>query len=260
MAFIQVEYDPENMKSAATGQGPTLPEGWYIWQIQSFEQQAGSAPGKANKIVCKAEIRQSFNQANLGKKITVRFILHPNSVPWNLVPFLKAAGITFQDNGAGAIGFDADMLNGAIVKAVCKHSQGDSRTFEEWNNFEPAQGAQTQAVAAPAFQPPPQGYAPQGFQPAPQQYPPQQQQWGAPPAQFQPAPQQQPMQQQPQMQPPLTWGGPQQPQQPQWGPTPGQPPMQQPMQQPNGQNGQYAQPQQPPQGWPQGAYPAPTGR
>lgn len=273
MAFITVDYDPENAKNAAAGGGQTLPPGWYVWQIQSFEHKGATEPGKHGSIVCKCEIRQSFSNANLGKKITVRFQRNPNSVPYNLMPFLRAAGIPFQDNGGGSIGFDDSLLNGAIVKSVCKITPGDSRNFENWENFEPAGGpAQVAPQAAPAFQPPPQNnWGPQVQQqwaPPPQQQP--QQTWGSQVVQqqhqqhqYQQSPQQQvfPQQTAPMQQPfqgqPYPQGGTAQPFQQQPPMTWGQQPMQQPQ---NGQNGQYVQPQQPQQGQPPPGWPAPTGR
>lgn len=243
MAFINLQYDQEHAKNAALGGGNVLDEGWYIWQVQSFEHLPPKETGKYSQTVCKCEIRQSFNQKALGRTITVRFQHHPNSVPYRLTPFLKAAGIPFQDNGAGSIGFDDSLLNGAIVKAVCKHKAGDTATFEEWGAFEPAAGGPTvQPATQAAFAPPMQMQPmqqPQQFVQQPQQA------WQQPMQQNYGPPQSTPQQMPGQMQPPMTWGA------------------QQPAQQPYPQNGHGQQPiQQPgaPQGWPPGAYPQQGGR
>jgi len=250
MAVIQVNYDPEERAKAAQGGGRLMPEGWYVLRITSAEGKPGKE-GKHPLIECKCEIISSFNQQNIGGVITRRFSLAPKSVPYNLERFLRAAGIHYQDQGGGAIVFDDQYLPGAVTKVTCKHTPGEQRTFENWDNDEPYEQGGVQRPVA--FQQPMQG-------------PPQQMQgqapWQAPPAQ-----QFQPMQGQP-MQQPQQYVPPAQPTYPQPAPvypqqnTGGFP--QQPMQQPQYPQ-QYVQPgpatappqngqQPPPQGWPSGAW------
>jgi len=271
MAVVQIQYDPEQQQAALSGQGPLYPEGWYVLQIKSFEQKPGKE-GKYPSIECKCDILDSFNKASLGKQVTRRFNMHPKSTPWGLLPFLRAAGIPFQDHGQGAVTFDDALLIGATTKVNCKHKDGDSRKFEEWrddepvgNNARPQQGFVQQPAQMPMMQQPPQMQQPQqGWQPQPggqfqqpmqqpMQMPQQQPQY--PQQGFQQQPMQQPQgfpQQQPQQGFPQA--APVQPMQPNFAP-----PQQQPQNGQNSQNGGYQQ-QPAPAGWPQGAWAPQQGR
>lgn len=213
MGIIQLDYDPEAKQNAASGSFGVVPEGQYVLRLQSFEHQAPAGQDKAPQLVCKCVIAESFNQQNLNKVITRRFFLSPKAIPYRFEPFLKAAGIPYQDNGRG-IAFDPAALMGATTRVTCRHKDGTDRKFEEWENDEPVGAAADRGVS---FYQPPQ------FASVPQQAVPQQV------ASQQMAPQ---------------WGPPQQPPaQPQWGPPQGAPP----------QQGFGPPPQQPPGFQPQAA-------
>jgi hypothetical protein len=241
MAVIQIQYDQEQMQNAATGAGPKLPEGWYVVTCRNFEAKAAKEAGKYPQLELQMHIDDSFNKANLGKDRKCWMSMSPKATPWRLIPYLKAAGIPYQDQGNGVISFDDAMLVGSRVKCTIEHKPGEQGTREEWGGFEPVGGQQApQQFQTPGVWP---GQAPQQSFAPPQQlaaqpgWPQQPQQGFAPQPPFQPS---QPMQQ-PQAQP---FQGQQFGQ-----PGPFQPP------QTNG-NGQYQQPQQPapanwPQGWPQ---------
>lgn len=214
MAVINLSYDPEAKKEAASGVGPLLPEGGYVLRLQSFENQAPTREGGAPVLVCKCTVVQSFNQQNLNRTITRRFFLSQKAIPYRFEPFLKAAGIPYQDNGAG-IQFDSDHLLGATTRVTCRHKPAQDqsgRMFEEWENDEPMGGAPQTFHQPPQFAPPgfPQAGPPPGAQAPgqpqwgpPMQAPPQQpppQQWGPPPQQQGFAP--------PAAQPPQQWGAP----------------------------------------------------
>jgi hypothetical protein len=266
MATVQFTYDPEEAAKAAAG-GSLMPAGWYVLRVKTAEQKAG-APGKHPFYECKCEIIASFDSQNVSKTVTRRFSLNPKSAPYNLMRFLGAAGLPFAPLGQGSMSFDDAYFLGATTKVICKHTAGESRTFENWDNDEPYEqpgqqrpaaftnGVQFPQAAQPAQYP--QAAQPQQWQPPAQQFqPPMQQpmqypqpQQGFPQQAYPPGPMQgqpQPMQypQAPPQQPPPAQpmqGQPYPPQQ-----FPQNPPMQNPPVQPNG-NGQ-------PQGWPPGAWP-----
>lgn len=228
MGIVNVNYDPAEAAKAAAG-GPrsrVMPEGWYVLRVvEEPTQKEATKQGSYPNLICKCEILQSFNGANIGGKVTRKFNLHPNSIPYNLLPFLRAAGVPCQDNGQG-LAFDTAAIRGASTKADCQHSKGDQVTFENWENDEPLGGA---PAGAPAM-------TPQAFQQQPQQQFAPQAGWappGAPPQQF--APPQQPMPQQPMPQ----QGFPQQGMQ---GSFPQQPMQQQPAPQPGFPQGQQGAP------------------
>lgn len=197
MGVVNVGYSPEDMKTAAEGGFKNLPEGWYVARAIEKKHEAAKKEGSYPNFLVKVEILQSFNGENVGKKRWRRFNLSPKSTPYNLIPFLKAAGINYQDTGNGIV-FDDDHVIGAVTKAEVKITKGDQRDFEDWDNDEPIPGvsaappAQSGFVQAPqnfalAGPPPPQGLPQQGFPPQQQWTPP-----GAPPPQSGFAPQMQP--------------------------------------------------------------------
>lgn len=214
MAIINVQVDQEAAAKAASGEYTLRPEGKYRLRVESKEWEPPKDATKYANLKCKCTILNSFNGQNLGKSVTRRFSMSPKSIPYNLQRFLQAAGIAYQMQN-GSIMFDDDHVPGATTDVTCKHSVGESRTFENWDNDEPVGGQQTQQ-AAPMQQPQQQPWAPpaqqQPMQQPTQAFPPQQG-WtppGAPQQQF--APPQQPAQ------PPQNGGAPpwmqQQPQQP----------------------------------------------
>ena len=211
MAIVQ--YDQDEAQKAASGVRFTAkPEGKYTLRVDSWEVKPPKEQGKYPMLVTKCTIMWSSHGKHLGDTITRRLTFHPKSVPYNLIPFLKAGGVPFQMQN-GALNFDENSVIGVITTVECRHEKGDRSIFENWENDEPhqQQGMQPQSFN-PGFQQP-------VMQPM-QQMAPQQPQggWGAPPQQ-QGYPQQ-PVQQ-PMMQPQ---------QQPQWGPPPNGQPVQQPVQ------------------------------
>lgn len=197
MGIVNIQVDPQEAAKAAAGGGRAMDEGPYVLKVQGATQESAKKQGSYPNIVCKCEVLQSPNGKHLGQTVTRRFNLSPRSVPYNLIPFLKAAGIHYQDNGQGVIAFDTDHLRGATTKVTLSVQKGTTRPLENWDNDEPYGAPQ----APQAYQPAPQQVSPQGWAP-PQAggFPPQQQgfpqQGYAPPQQGYPQPMQ-PMQQQP---------------------------------------------------------------
>lgn len=238
MGIVNVSVNPEEAAKAAAGGGSrTMDNGSYVLRVSMDEPKVEAAKKKDAypNLILKCEVLQSPQGRHLGQTVTRRFNLHPNSVPYNLLPFLRAAGVPYQE-GPGGIQFDTSALRGVTTKVVLTVKPGEQRPLENWDNDEPyGNGGQ----AAPQGFPGQQFGAPQGapmqpgFQPTPQQ-------GFAPSPAFGQAPMQQPMQPQPGFAPP----GQQMPQQG-WAP-PGAP-----QQAPQGWPPQSAPAQQP--GFPQGA-------
>ena len=163
MAIIQVQVSQEDVDKAAKGGGGVMPIGKYRLRIESKEWSPPKSADKSPMIVCKCLVLQSFNGQNLGKTITRRFVMSPKSIPYNIARYCKAAGIPFQYTPQGAFQFDDDHLLGATTDVECKHTAGEQRTFEEWENDTPIDGAAQAAPQMNAPQMAPQGYAaPQG--------------------------------------------------------------------------------------------------
>jgi len=147
-----VQYDQEEATKAASGQRFTVkPEGKYTLRVESFEMKPPKEQGKYPTLVCKCTILWASHGQNLGETVTRRFNFHPKSVPYNLIPFLKAAGVPHRMQN-GQLDFDENQLPGATTTCECRHEKGDRQVFENWENDE--------AINQQGVAPPPQQFAP----------------------------------------------------------------------------------------------------
>jgi hypothetical protein len=149
MAIITILVSQEDRSEGRKGGFGTKPEGQYRLRVESKEWAPAKAADKYPTLVLKCKVLQSFNGQNLDKTITRRFNMHPKSIPYNLARFLQAGGIAYQYTPQGAIQFDDDHVLGVTTDVTCKHTKGDQRTFEEWENDAPIGPTQQVTPQAP---------------------------------------------------------------------------------------------------------------
>src|SRR3972149_238306 len=186
MAKVTAGYSPEEKAKADAGGGRPMEDGWYVLLVKSATVESAKKADAYPNVVLKCEVQQSHNGKHVGGVVTRRFNLHPKSVPYNLIPFIKAIGAPMQDLGGQGIEFDPDHFVGAVTKVTLKVKQGATRPQEDWNNDEPFGGAQAGAPRVSGRRP--GGRAPPGFGQAPQAPQPSPMGGWAPPGATQPFP------------------------------------------------------------------------
>ena len=96
MAKVTAGYSPEEKAKADAGGGRPMEDGWYVLLVKSATVESAKKADAYPNVVLKCEVQQSHNGKHVGGVVTRRFNLHPKSVPYNLIPFIKAIGAPMQ--------------------------------------------------------------------------------------------------------------------------------------------------------------------